>query len=231
MADLPKSDERTVIIGATGSGKTNFGTWLLHTRDWWRRVWFVLDFKGEKLFGELELIPWRFGDPWPENPGLYWVRILPGEEELVSQFFLACYNNENVGVYIDEGYMLPYQDKWVRACLTQGRSKNIELICLTQRPVKIDVFFFSEASYFGVFNLRVKEDKKRVSEYMDGLEIKRLPQYYCLWYDVAHDESTIFEPVPAPDEIIKLFREDLEELEQLEESGAIEDEKDKVIVL
>ena len=217
VVDLPGSDERTVIIGATGSGKTQFGVWLLSTRDFDRRRWFVLDFKGEKLFAELGLTPWAINSPLPESPGIYWLRILPGQESEVSQFFLNCYNSENVGIYIDEGYMLPYQDRWVRACLTQGRSKNIEIICLTQRPVKIDVFFFSEASFFGVFNLRVKDDKKRVSEYMDGLEIPRLPRFHCLWYQVAVDQSVVFEPVPPANVLIEAFREEIEEAEQAAE--------------
>lgn len=217
MVSLPKSDDRTVIIGATGSGKTQFGVWLLSVRLIPNRRHFILDFKGEKLFRELDLTPWPIDGPLPDQPGVYWLRILPGQENEVSQFFLNCYNTENVLIYIDEGYMLPYQDRWVRACLTQGRSKDIEIICLTQRPVKIDVFFFSEASYFAIFNLNVKDDRKRVSDYMDGLEISRLPRYHSLWYDVANHESVVFEPVPPAPELIEAFREEIEEAEQVEE--------------
>lgn len=226
MADLPKPDERTVVIGSTGSGKTQFGIWLLSTRDYEKRPWFILDFKGEKTFGKMHMTPFTLGDPLPVEAGLYWLRILPGQDDLVSQFFLSVYNQENCGIFIDEGYMLPYQDRWVRACLTQGRSKNIELICLTQRPVKIDVFFFSEASFFAVFNLNVKDDRKRVSDYMDGLTINRLPRYHSLWYDVAEHESTIFEPVP--DEKILLENFAIEENDEILETE-IEPEKEQRI--
>lgn len=215
---LPASDDRTVIIGATGSGKSQFGVWLLSTRDWDRRAWVVLDFKGEKLFAELGLTPWAIENGVPTEAGIYWVRVIPNSDAEVSKFFYDCYVAENVGIFIDETYMLPYQDKWVRACLTQGRSKNIEIIALTQRPVRIDVFFFSEASFMGIMNIRLKKDRDRVAEYTDGLVIKRLPQYHCLWYDVVNDYSVIFEPVPPPDQLIEAFREQIEEVEEAQQT-------------
>lgn len=211
MPEFPKSSDRTVIVGATGSGKTQFGVFLLATRDWDKRRWFILDFKGETLFASLNLPEYQLGQKFPEENGLYRVRVVPGSDALISQFFLQVYNTGNVGVFIDEGYMLPYQDKWVRAVLTQGRSKNIEIVCLVQRPVKIDTWFFSEASYICYFALRNKDDKKRVSEYMDGIEITRLPRYHCLWYDVVNDVGTVFEPVPEADELIEMFQDELEE--------------------
>lgn len=178
----------------------------------------MLDFKGEELFAALDLTPWDITQPLPVEPGIYWLRVLPGQESDVSQFFLNCYNTTDILIFTDEGYMLPYQDRWVRACLTQGRSKRIEMITLTQRPVKIDVFFLSEASYMGVFRLNVKDDRKRVSEYMDGLEIPRLPSFHCLWYDVALDDATVFEPVPPARELIEAFREEIEEAEIVQEN-------------
>ncbi len=212
---LPDVDNRTLITGATGEGKTQFAVWLLSMRLLYDRCHFVLDFKGEKLFAQLGLTPWPITGPLPDEPGVYWIRILPGQDLEVSQFFLNCYNKENVLIFTDEAYMLPYQDRWVRACLTQGRSKNIEMITLTQRPVRIDVFFLSEASFIGVFNLRVKDDRKRVSEYMDGLDIPRLPRFHCLWYDVVNNHSVTFEPVPDTAALVEAFREEVEETQQV----------------
>jgi len=222
---LPDSDDRTVVMGATGSGKTQFAVWLLHTRDWNKRRWFVLDFKGEKLFAQLNLTPLELTAPLPNEPGIYWIRIIPGTEMDVSNFFLRCYEAENCGILIDETYMLPYQDRWVRACLTQGRSKNIEIIACTQRPVKIDVFFFSEASYMSIFNIRLKADRDRIRDFTDGLEIKRLPPYHSLWYDVNLDNSVIFKPVPPPDILVSNFNDEIEEAE------IIPDESNRIVKL
>jgi hypothetical protein len=225
VARLPGDSDRTVVIGATGSGKTRMGVWLLSVRLQPNRRHFVLDFKGEELFTHLNLTPWPIDAPLPTEPGVYWIRILPGQENEVSQFFLNCYNTTNILIYTDEGYMLPYQDRWVRACLTQGRSKLIEMITLTQRPVKLDVFFMSEATFFSVFRLNVKDDRKRVSEYMDGLEIPRLPRFHSLWYDVALDESVTFQPVPDDAALIEAFREEVEEVEKVREN------EDRIIAL
>lgn len=214
MADvrLPTASDRTVVIGATGSGKTRFAVWLSSVRLEPYRRHFFLDFKGEQLFPLLDMTPWAIDAELPTEPGVYWIRILPGQEQEVSQFFLNCYNSSDIFIMIDETYMLPYQDRWVRACLTQGRSKRIEIIACTQRPVKIDVFFFSEASFISLFRLGVKDDRKRVSEYMDGREIPRLPEFHSLWYDVAKDEAVTLQPVPGDAVLIEAFREEVEEV-------------------
>lgn len=215
MVDLPNPSDRTIVIGATGTGKTMFSVWLLSTRNWNVRRWFVLDFKGEDLFNEIDLVPMDISDDLPIEPNIYKIPVLPGEDDKVSQFFMKCFMEGNCGIYIDECYGLPYQDRWVRACLTMGRSKNIEIIGCTQRPVKIDVYFFSETTYFAVFNLNVKDDRKRVSEYMDGMELARLPKYHCLWYNVPEQEAVIFEPVPDREEIIDIFKVEMEEIEEM----------------
>lgn len=219
MVKFPGTDERTVIIGATGSGKTQFGVFLLSTRDFHLRRWFILDFKGEKLFPRLNMTPWDFGDKFPEEPGLYWVRVLPGDEEKISQLCLDIYNHENCGLYIDEGMQLPKDDRWFKALLTQGRSKNIEVIVLTQRPARVDLSIFSEASYFCCFFLNVKDDKKRVSEFMGDTEFTRLPKYHSLWYDISEQQAVVFEPCPDAETIISKFRiyEDDDEAEEIGE--------------
>lgn len=226
MARLPGPSDRTVVIGATGSGKTRFGVWLASVRLAPNRRHFFLDFKGEELFAQLGLTPWPIDAPLPEEPGVYWIRILPGQEMEVSQFFLNCYNSSDIFILIDETYMLPYQDRWVRACLTQGRSKRIEIVACTQRPVRIDVFFFSEASFISVFRLNTRDDRKRVSEYMDGREIPRLPPYHSLWYDVGLDEAVTFQPVPGDAELIEAFREEVEEVETVSQAS-----EDRIIKL
>jgi hypothetical protein len=54
---------------------------------------------------------------------------------------------ENTGIYIDEGYMLGVRNPALNACLTQGRSKRIEMMILSQRPVWMSKFVFSESNY------------------------------------------------------------------------------------
>lgn len=207
--DLPQNNSRTVLIGSTGSGKTQFGMWFLSTRDYRYRPWFILDYKGERSFIELESkgaidLDLSYTE-LPTDAGIYIIRVLPNQEELVSRFFKDCYYQENVGIFIDEGTMVPKNDTWLRACLTQGRSKEIELIICTQRPVWLDKYVFTEASYFGIFRLNSIDDRKIISNYLGGVEPNSLAPYHALWYMVNRQDFVIFEPVPSMKEIISSF--------------------------
>lgn len=209
MAKLPTPDKRTSVIGSTGSGKTQFAVWLLSTRNFDVRPWVIFDFKGDALLDKLGAREWSLANKPPVDPGLYIVRPLPGDEILVSTFLRNCWAQEHIGIYIDEGYMLPKLDKWFRACLTQGRSKLIEMIILSQRPVWMDKYVFTEANFFAVFKLNSIEDRKHISNFLDGTRPKVLPKYHCLWYDVDNQDATIFKPVPSADELLATFQKRL----------------------
>lgn len=206
---LPKADNRTAVIGSTGSGKTQFSVWLLSTRDFMLRPWVIFDFKGDALLEEIgakEISLRQF----PREPGLYIVRPLPGDEILVSNFFFQCWANGDIGIYIDEGYMVPKNDRWFRACLTQGRSKHIEMIVCSQRPVFLDKFVFTESNFFAIFNMNYAEDRKHVAAYLDNRKPGLLPKYHCLWYDVGEQKSAAFKPVPEANKLIETFAKKLD---------------------
>lgn len=207
---LPRSDNRTAVIGSTGSGKTQFSVWLLSHRDFNIRPWIIWDFKGDELLGDLgaKEISLNFGPP--KEPGLYIIRPLPGDDYLISNFLMKCWQQENIGLYFDEGYMVPKNDRWFRACLTQGRAKHIEMIVCSQRPVFLDKFVWTESNFFAVFNLTNSEDRKKVGEYMDGTRGKLLPQYHSLWYHVGGQASSILGPVPDSDTLISIFEKRLD---------------------
>ncbi len=208
MVDLPAPDSRTVFVGSTGSGKTQAAIWMLSTRDYKNRPWFVVDFKGDKLIKQLETVgAFEIGidDSPPTEAGIYIIRPLPNQEENLSLFFERLYYMENCGVYIDEGTMVKKNDPWVRALLTQGRSKEIELIICTQRPVWLDKYVFTEASYFGIFRLNSLDDRKEIKTYLGGLLPNELPSYHWLWYMVNDQKHVEFEPVPEAEKIIGSF--------------------------
>jgi len=210
VVSLPSPDNRTVVIGSTGSGKTQFAVWLLSTRLSRKRIWVIFDFKVDKLLGQLDAIEWTLKQKPPTQPGVYIIRPLPGDDLLVSLFLRNCWAQEDIGIYIDEGYMVPKFapnfHRWFRACLTQGRSKNLEMIILSQRPVWMDKFVFTEASFFALFKLNSIEDRKYVSNFLDGTKYKVLPKYHCLWYDVDNQQTSIFKPVPSADTLIAIFQ-------------------------
>lgn len=206
---LPRFDKRTVIIGSTGSGKTQLAVWLLSSRDFNKRPWIIFDFKDDELIeaiGPEEINV--YGAP-PKKPGLYVVRPIPErDDEAVQAFLWKVWKQENTGVYIDEGYMIS-KGAALNACLTQGRSKRIEMMILSQRPVWLSRFVWSEASYFAVMNLTIEDDRKQVSTYTGGAKIHLLPKFHSLWYDAEGQRGTVLKPVPGRDELLRRFEQRL----------------------
>lgn len=210
MITLPRFDKRTAILGSTGSGKTQFAVWLLASRDFHKRPWIIFDFKGDELIeaiGPEEIN--IYGAP-PRKPGLYVVRPIPERDDIaVENFLWKVWKQESTGLYFDEGYMLGVRNAALNACLTQGRSKRIEIIVLSQRPVWMSKFVFSEANYFAVMNLTLQDDRKYVSSYTGGTEINLLPRYHSLWYDCEGQAGTVLKPVPGREELLKRFEQRL----------------------
>lgn len=208
---LPDQDDRTVIVGSTGSGKTFMGVWLLSTRNYSERPAIIFDFKGDSLIGALPAKEIQIRSAPPKAPGLYVVRPLPTvDDTAVIDFLWKIWKGEGYILYIDEGYMIGRANPAFNAILTQGRSKNIEVITLSQRPLWLSRFVFSEATYFSIFNLTDLEDRKTVSRFVP-LEVyspkTRLARFHSVWYDVAAGEGADFLPVPSRREIIARFTE------------------------
>ena len=205
---LPRNTQRLAILGKTGEGKTVAAVWHLSNFDFDKMPWVIFDFKNDSLIGKIGATPWRMQDGVPKKPGLYVVRPLPNQSTDVEKFLWEIWANEYTGVYIDEGYMIDSKSEAFPALLTQGRSKRIPMIVLSQRPKWISRFVFSEADYFQVFWLNDTDDRKRVQQFFPhSTDInKRLPRYHSFYYDVAADEVATFRPVPREEEIISIFR-------------------------
>jgi hypothetical protein len=207
---LPRDDQRTLIFGRTGSGKTQYGAWLLSESAFHKRPTVIVDYKGDALLNSsphIEEI--ALTDRLPSAPGLYIVHPKPDDDELVEAWFWSVWQRENIGLYIDEGYMVPDKGA-LRALLTQGRSKHIPAIILTQRPVWITRFAVSEADFYTAFHLNSDKDRKTVEAFLPhGALDMRLTKYHSRWYDVGEDTLLTVGPAPSADRITERFNERL----------------------
>lgn len=206
---LPGGADRTVIIGATGSGKTTAGAWLLSRQNFEKRPWIILDYKGEELWdvvGDPPIRPLKLG-AMPGNRGLYRMQVLPGEEDLIEAWLWKVWHKENIGIFCDEAALLPKKHAF-KAILRQGRSKLIPVISCTQRPVDIDREVFTESGFKWVFNLEDERDYEVVGKFTRNAPIDQpLPERWSYWYDGPKRTLKVLRPVPNPDIIARDLRD------------------------
>ncbi len=217
---LPRADEHTAIVGRNGTGKSQAGAWVLSKRDLRNQINIILDYKGEELFNSLERVREIGLGEMPKKNGLYIIHAHPGMDDDVENWFWRVWERENVGLFIDEGYMIPSPENGgFQAILTQGRSKRIPVITLSQRPVKVSRFAFSEASHIGLFDLNDRRDQKTIGEILPSGFVEwvppefddELPPYHFRWYNVKDNSRFVLRPVPSADEIVADIDGQLEE--------------------
>lgn len=205
---FPGPEDHVAVIGRNGSGKTVGGMWLLSARDFDKQPALIINSKGDSLIDEVSEIKGvhTIGiNDTPGEKGLYIVNPLPSQNEELNELFRRCWEKENITIFVDEGYSIQ-NDEWFNACLTQGRSKHVNLIVLSQRPAWISKYVFSECNFVMLFNLQIKDDRKKVAEFVPVDKDYRLPPYCSYWYNVKDNLIIEFAPVPDSATIVRTFR-------------------------
>lgn len=201
---LPDSSHRITLIGRTGSGKTQAGAWLLSQASYKSRPFVIIDYKRDALLNEIPNVEEIGYKSKLRKNGLHIIHPRPDENEQMEEFLWRLWERENTGVYIDEGYMVPDKGA-LRAILTQGRSKKIPVIMLSQRPVWLSRFVFSEADFFMVLDVSDKDDQKIIQRIVPDDFKRELPPYHSRYYDVGRKRVTYLLPVPGRDTILDSF--------------------------
>lgn len=207
---LPTRNERIAIVGHTGSGKTVFAAWVLaRAGNLSRTRWVVIDYKYDTLLNSIDKTrELSVNDHIPSKSGLYLVHPMPHQESQVEEFLWRVWRKENTGVYVDEAHMLPDKGA-LQALLTQGRSKQIPMITLIQRPVKVNRFVISEADYYSMFHLNDHRDRLTVRSFVNADISKPIPQYHSRYHIVKKNLTTMLKPVPKPDIVAQMIEDQL----------------------
>jgi len=212
---LPGAENRTVIIGPTGSGKTIGGAWILSKQNFDKRPWVALDFKDEVLWdqvGDPPMRPLKLG-AMPGKTGLYRLRVNPWDDDALEAWLRKVWEHGNIGLFCDEASLMPRGGAF-KAILRQGRSRLNPVIACTQRPVDCDREIFTEAQYRMLYGI---EDLTRDYPVIKGLfgdidlrrALPRLRRHESLWYDVPQKRLSHLKPVPSPDTIARTLREEV----------------------
>lgn len=199
-----------MIIGRTGSGKTQYGLWLLSLQNVDEMPWVVIDYKRDA--GIMDIPYARFVEPGyiPTSPGVYVVQPSVDAKEEMRDYTNALLDAENVGIYVDEGFMFA-DNSGLDAIFMQGRSKHIPVIICTQRPVLLSRFAFTQASYIQVFHVIDARDRKTIRGFAPiETDDYNLPDYHSYHYDVGRDKLSVFKPVGSMASIHARFRSKLE---------------------
>ena len=206
--DLPGGEDRTAIIGGTGTGKTVMGAWLLSKQRFERRPWVLIDFKDEELWdliGSPPLQRLQLGQ-MPGKRGLYRLRVRPGQESELEDWLWRVWERGNIGLFCDEVSLIPKQNAF-KAVLRQGRSKRIPVISCTQRPVDCDREIFTESQFKVVFRLDDARDYKIVQGFTRNAAIDQIiPERWSYYYDGRRSSLHLLKPVPPPDVIARDLR-------------------------
>jgi hypothetical protein len=215
MLKTPNDTQRHAIYGMTGTGKTVFGLWCLSQRSFDRMPWIILDFKRDPTIADIPHVDEiDVGDRIPSRKGLYVVRPHPqkDKEGPITDFFFRVWEKEGTGLFIDESYMINRYDEGLRAVLTQGRSKHIPVIALTQKPVWVSPFIHSESEFKSVFFLQMPRDIDTIQEWLpqrdnNGNRVNPggLPDYHSYWYGVHGREIARMGPCPPEQDVLDIF--------------------------
>jgi hypothetical protein len=216
---LPGKNDRIVMIGRTGTGKTVAGLWHLSNQDL-NRPWVILNFKNDEHIDSIPNttdIDYDF-IPGKNDRGLFILRPLPshmkrprpGVLSPLESYFEKIWSREEIGVFVDESFMLGDNDM-VDACLTQGRSKEIPMILCTQRPAWVTRFAFTEASFIQCFDLTDSDDIRRVESFvpLDWDDEPALKKHQSYYYHVDTKYLVRLNPVPPMKDTLKVFDEKL----------------------
>lgn len=220
---FPTLEDRLSIVGHTGSGKTQFGGWLLSEANFDKQPFVIIDAKREKLFRGSDLIRAIGYDELPKQPGVYRLEILPHEQDEIERFLWKVWNRalagDGTGLFFDEGYLVNKYNKAWRALYVAGRSLNVPIYTLSQRPVDLPLWSISEANYHAVFNLNRDDDREIVYSYIPK-QVKDewgeqwphddlLPNYHSRWYDGRERKALLLGPAPDADVILQRFEDRL----------------------
>lgn len=204
---VPERGERAFICGQTGSGKTAFAVWLLS----FMPGTLIYDTKEENKFKVLpnsvrvKTIEEAYKEFKKKDAPDYVILRPPvtmtTDPDALDNMLEYHYQHlRGVGAYLDETFMFHNGGRvgpGMMSMLTRGRSRGITFTMSAQRPAWLSRFCLTESQRFYIFRLVDRNDRKRLSEIIPGLNPNEQPEkYHFEYFDFDLDGPIYFHPVP-----------------------------------
>jgi hypothetical protein len=200
------TDEHVFIPGKTGSGKSFLAE--VYLRGFTHVV--KLDTKGEVFERRKKKQPiWsglQEGKDFTvierlqeidkvKTPKIIYAPIFEEQTlEYYDSLLKWVYLRENTTIWIDELMSIAEVSKYppyLKACMTRGRSKDVSVWALTQRPMDIPTIVLANTTHFFVFNLNLPQDRKKMAETTGMMEFLESPGYRNFWYYKDGEEEAV----------------------------------------
>lgn len=177
-----QNDERVVIVGGTGSGKTILAKHFL------KRLNRVMVVDPKHTF-KLEGFARRRSLPVFGKMFRIIVRPRLDDDWFLADLFREVFRGRNATIYVDElaslSEMFPNATVALADIARTGRERHVAVWTALQRPRWVPRVFFTEAEAIFQFNLRSGEDRAYMSQFAGPL-VRDTIERFTFWYSHAN---------------------------------------------
>lgn len=200
--------EHITAIGPTGWGKSTLINRILYNRDYVVALGVKKedDTLEELVNSGYELQRKKFR-PETADKIVVWPKIEregdANQRRIFADVLWSVYEMGGWCVDMDEAVYLArdlHLERDLNRLWMNGRSSHISVVAGTQRPAFLPLYGYDQPTHYFFWRMRLNKDARRVAE-LGGIPImemlgiiRRLPKYYCLYFNKETDEMYITKP-------------------------------------
>lgn len=211
-----RPDERWAIIGKSGSGKSVFARWIDY--HYYAAHWPIVIVDPKKRYVDAALgdeyapapdqtsiaRPWKIADGVfnPDARVQIYLPTFPAlKDPILDRLFFSLLDRGGVVLHIEDMTQVANENSTptgLAALMTDGRTAEVPLLLLAQRPVGIPRNMIDQAENFAIFRLPDIDDRTRASKILGDKRVERiiLPKRYFWYLHEGDDYPTKYAPLP-----------------------------------